>query len=688
MTYPGNPSLSPDVQRRILTTYRQSLQSAQQGNLDEALLGCDFVLRLDPQFGAARTLQQMISARKPPEAFAELLAALDGTAAPPGASDLRSSFTQMLAERRFAEILNAAERDKRLVSADPELARLVTEAQSRYEADPYVAKFADAAALAMRTGEREEAQRLIDKARSLDATHPRIVELDEMVAHYSDPSREMGGRRRGIAVEEEEPAASAPAEEAAGAPLELPELDFSFGDLAAESGAGAEGAGSGDEELGRPAEETSGRIAGLLTEGQAAFDRGEYQGAIDAWSRIFLIDIDHEEAARKIERARQLKSEREREIEEIFHDGVGRFDGGDLAGSRQAFQRVLGLNPGYALAREYLEKIEERESGVALPGAGLPELAPLPGAAAAPPKAGDAKRRPSGELPLPVERPAARESPRRAVGSGYAAKARKSGTGVSLRFVAIGGAVLALLAVAGWLLFTQRERLFPNAKSTPTPAAPAEADPILRARELQEQGRTAMAVAQLRLVPPQDSHYAEAQSLISQWEKLAAPAATEVDARLVARRRTLLEQAQASIGDGEHFRARRLFAQAAELAPLDGDWARMAAAAEERLRPLSGELQLFKDGDYEYLVSQLWRRREADPNNRDVSRMLVDAYYDLGVLDLQRGDPAGAREKFREARAIDGSDPGLQRLERFATGYEKKSQDLLYRIFVKYLPMR
>jgi len=257
MTYPGNPSLSPDVQRRILTTYRQSLQSAQQGNLDEALLGCDFVLRLDPQFGAARTLQQMISARKPPEAFAELLAALDGTAAPPGASDLRSSFTQMLAERRFAEILNAAERDKRLVSRTRSW-RAWSRKRSRATRPTLRGQVRRRRRAAMRTGEREEAQRLIDKARSLDATHPRIVELDEMVAHYSDPSREMGGRRRGIAVEEEEPAASAPAEEAAGAPLELPELDFSFGDLAAESGAGAEGAGSGDEELGRPAEETSG----------------------------------------------------------------------------------------------------------------------------------------------------------------------------------------------------------------------------------------------------------------------------------------------------------------------------------------------------------------------------------------------------------------------------------------------
>ncbi|KAB2965791.1 MAG: hypothetical protein F9K18_06270, partial [Thermoanaerobaculia bacterium] len=398
MIYSGNPTLSPDVQRRILTTYRQSLQSAQQGNLDEALLGCDFVLRLDPQFGAARTLQQMISARKPAEEFAALLAALDA----PASSDLRSAFTQMLGERRFAEVLNAAERDKRQVAADPELARLVEEAQSRYEADPYVSKFTEAAALSVRSGELEEARRLIEKARSLDATHPRVAELEEMLGHYGDPEREMGGRRRGIAMAEEPPAAAGPPPAAPEAGLELPDLDFSFGELA-DGSAGAEQEAEGGA-LERPAEETSGRIVGLLAEGQAAFDRGEYQGAIDAWSRIFLIDIDHAEAARKIERARQLKAEREREVEEIFHDGVGRFDTGDLAGSRAAFQRVLELNPGYALAREYLEKLDERESGGTLPGAGLPELAPMPGAAT-PPGPVETKRRASGELPLPVELP-------------------------------------------------------------------------------------------------------------------------------------------------------------------------------------------------------------------------------------------------------------------------------------------
>jgi hypothetical protein len=38
------------------------------------------------------------------------------------------------------------------------------------------------------------------------------------------------------------------------------------------------------------------RIDELLAEGQASFERSEHQAAIDAWSRIFLIDIDHDAA--------------------------------------------------------------------------------------------------------------------------------------------------------------------------------------------------------------------------------------------------------------------------------------------------------------------------------------------------------------------------------------------------------
>src|SRR5436305_11466959 len=56
MNYPGNPSLSADAQQRILGTFQQTLDLAEQGNRQEALLGCDFVLRMDPHFEPARRL--------------------------------------------------------------------------------------------------------------------------------------------------------------------------------------------------------------------------------------------------------------------------------------------------------------------------------------------------------------------------------------------------------------------------------------------------------------------------------------------------------------------------------------------------------------------------------------------------------------------------------------------------------
>jgi tetratricopeptide (TPR) repeat protein len=670
MTYPGNPSLTADVQQRILTTYRQSVQSAARGSRDEALLGCDFVLRLDPQFRPAKTLQQMLSANREPAAYEQLLVELEGGAPAAAGGDLRASFTQMLEQRRFAELLNAAERDKRIIASDPTLAAIVEQAQGRYEAEPYVLKFADAAAAKLAAGDAREAERLLEKARSLDPTHPRIAEVT--------------GAPAGGSV-----SAAPPAETAA----ELPGLDFGSFDLPSAEDAGF---GSFDlespasppasvESAPRPAEETSGRIVTLLSEGQSAFDRGEYQAAIDAWSRIFLIDIDHDEAARKIEKARQLKAEQEREVEEIFHEGVARFDSGELAASREAFRRVLELQPSYALAREYLDKLDEREAGGALPGAGLPELAPLTSEPAAPRAE---PRRAASDGGAPAVAAPAPERRRAAVGPSYVASSKRPAGGPSPRLLLLGGGVLALLAVGGWFVFSQRERLFPNA-SEPAAAAPATADPLAAARKLHEQGKTAVAIAQLKRLAPNNPSHAEAQALIAQWEAIPAPdAAPAVDTAATARRRELLERAQTSLADGENFRARRFFRQAAEIAPLDGDWIAMSASAEERLASLGQELDRFRDGDYEYLINALWRRREADPSNRDVQRMLVDAYHNLGVLDLQRGDPAAAREKFREARGIDGTDAELQRLERFATTYENRAQDLLYRIFVKYAPLR
>ena len=712
MTYPGDPSLTPDVQQRILNTYHQTVLLASKGSRQEALLGCDFVLRLDPRFGPARALQQMLQSGSPAEAFVELLATappgptppraaaapdfvgvagleLDPAPAPAAAAagDLHGRLAALVEGRRFPEAIALADAERRAFAADSRLRQLVDLAHSRLEAEPYLKTFLDAARQALQAGENDEFERLLRKARALDPTHPGLAEIEVARAFYQDPERALGGRRASAMPDQPAPSAAPAPEFDAG--LDLPDLDFSFPsgegfDLDSEPPPGTTAAS---------AEEGEGRIAELLREGQSSYERGEYQGAIDSWSRIFLIDIDHREAARRIEQARQLKAEREREVEEVFHDAVARFDAGDYAGARDIFERVLALQPGYVLAQEYLEKIAERATAgpVTAPGPTAAERLAAEATAGTPPappgvRPTAARARLSEEILVPPDPTAVRGERRAAApGSGRSAKRRP---GSSKRFLWIGGAVLALALVAGWFVATRWRTLFPNSRPTEAPAV-AVVDPIARAKQLQAEGKTALAIPQLRRIPPQDPHYAQAQSLISQWEALAGEEAKpKLTTAQAASRRALLEQAARSLAAGDNVRARSALEQARLLAPLEGDAAQMAATAAQRLTPLADELRLFQQGDYEYLLNQLWRRRETEKNNPDLDHLIIDSYYNLGVLDLQRGDAAAARSKFEEARKFDATDPGILRLERFARAYETRAEDLLYRIFVKYLTVR
>jgi tetratricopeptide (TPR) repeat protein len=730
MSYPGDPALASDVKQRILTTFQQTLDLASKGNRQEALLGCDFILRLDPQFGPARTLQQLVQAGRSGPQLAELLGpapappatdwqpppalssagdepifgdlALDlppdfaddpGFPAAPANERLEDRLARLLAERRFGDLISVADQDKRAVAADARLRQIVEQAHARIEAGPYVKTFVDSARQAMQTGEKEEAERLIRKARTLDPEHPDLLALDEAQKFYNDPSRAMGGRRRGIAMDEE-PEPAPPVIET-GTDLELPEVDFSFGSMAQDDyslgDAEAPQIGAGNGSTG----EHSGRIEELLVTGQAACDRGEFQAAIDSWSRIFLIDIDHQEAARRIEKARQLKAEREREIEEIFHEGVARFDSGAFEIAESAFNRVLELSPGYLVAQEYLDRIRERQMG-APPSTGSASgpvsvlsrtgEMPLPAAEG---RAGLRGPRASGEILVPPE-PGSERSRASDERPDFAVAVKRSAA-PARGFLWIGGAVLLLLLAGGWLLLSNRAKLFPNSQDPVQAQAPVEVDLIARAKALHADGKTAIAIAQLRRLPPQEPQYAEAQSLISQWEALSRPAEpvpAGLSPDLQAKRQELVENAERACREHEFLRCDRWLAQAAAIEPLEPALVQIKAQAQQELAPLAEEIKLYSDGEFDFLLNRLWRKREAEPANRDIRRLIVDSYYNLGVLDLQRGDPPAAADKFREAVALDSTDEGLKRLQAFAAVYSQRNEDLLFEIFTRHLEIR
>jgi tetratricopeptide (TPR) repeat protein len=797
MTYPGNQSLASDVQQRIRSTFEHTLGLAEKGSRQEALLGCDFVLRMDPLFEPARRLQERLESTSGPLAVDDLRRGdppsariapaapmapaaqpggvpdtlwtdLDGLAtelpelpdphATGGTGALRAEFESLLSERRFQELQLRAQQEAPAVTTDLELQRFEKLAQERLEAGPYVSKFLLSAREASRAGNVAESKRLLDKARALDPSHPGIAEL-------SSPDGAAGGtaagRESGSAAAAGAPGAAAFSAAAlapgAAAPSLAPPPPGAFRPQPAQpvqpvrmpEPAAASGGADGESER---------RIRQLLDEGQAALDGGDPQAAIDAWSRIFLIDIDHQEAAHRIDGARRMKAERDRQVEETFHDGMSHLEGSDAAGARRAFERVLELQPSHLQAREYLQQLDEgnvpavagaARSAAARPNPLLAGLGPL--AAASPLDRGAAPdasgaRPPSGPLPamsaglaaaagttdlaedhdlqeeilVPPDVSQAARPPEthrevRSASVGHAGRARRL-------FLVVGSAVLLLALAVGWFLYQKREQWFPNSRTQEPAPAPAP-NPIPRAIKLHDAGKVALALAYLSRVPPGDPHYKEAQARIAAWQAEQAqgggpaaggattpapgaapgapgaaplagaggtsgtaaggPGAAEPD-----RRQALIEEAGKAYKDGTFLLSAQRYAAADRLGKLDADDAAKLTAAKQKLVPLQRQVDLFLTHNWQFVLPELWRIHQSEPENRDVTRMIVDSYYDLGVRDLQHNDVAKAEQSLAEAQKLAPDDPEIKRQLVFAQTYLTRGTDLLYKIYVKYLPIR
>ncbi len=434
----------------------------------------------------------------------------------------------------------------------------------------------------------------------------------------------------------------------------------------------------GTEPSARLDSESQQRIDDLLAEGQEAFNGGEYQGAIDAWSRIFLIDIDHAEANQRIEEARKLKAEADRKVEEKFHEALTQLESGDTDAAADSFRAVLGMQSSHLAARDYLEKLEAGE-------------VPVPTELSRPAEADPAADLAEPGLEIPDEGDGEPEvKPDRGTKAvGESMVSVKKSLFKSKAFMAV--AAVGLVAVLGgaWYLFNNWSKLFPNsAQEAPEQTAP---DPVARAKGLHEQGKTPIAIAQLRRLPPVSPQYDEAQALIAQWELEQAPAGLAPEGpspQELARREALVAEAGAAAERREFMRTSELLSEAATVAPLKGPEVQLLARADEQLQELQNFITIFREGEWDLALRDLWLLHESDPGNRDVTRLLVDSYYNIGLRALQRKDVKVAAEQFKEALELSPNDPELLRLADFAATYQARSTDLLYRIYVKYHPFR
>src|ERR1043165_4748803 len=392
-TYLANAALSTAVKDRVLSPFQQALALYKQGRHDEVIQGCGLILRMDPLFDPAKKLLEKTRNPSSP---------IDVDALVPASAPSRDP----MAEARAAM---AARDFQRVVTITTEVltddllnddARVLNEqAREKMEAAPFVEQFVRKFDQQLTAGNAARARAEMEKARSPAAAPPAIGRMEaalpavaapqpsfsfdspSFVVDTPAPSSTRGTAQAsdfGFTFEEEKPPEPAPSGGGfEGFSFDTPSTPASdpfasFTPSPSPSPSASEGPRTFD--FSNAAVDTGDddqkKIAQYLADGDRAFDGGDYQKAIDLWSRIFLIDVTNDEASQRIEKAKGKRREVEQRIESSLCSGGAAFDKRDFETARAKFNEVLRIDPGNWSATEYLGRIPD--TAAASPAAAAP----------------------------------------------------------------------------------------------------------------------------------------------------------------------------------------------------------------------------------------------------------------------------------------------------------------------------
>lgn len=99
------------------------------------------------------------------------------------------------------------------------------------------------------------------------------------------------------------------------------------------------------------------RIEQLLLAGLDHYFAGQYEQAINVWTRVVFLERGHDRARAYIERARGALAERHRESEELLHRGVDAFDRGETEEARDLITRAVEKGGPQDVALVFLERL-------------------------------------------------------------------------------------------------------------------------------------------------------------------------------------------------------------------------------------------------------------------------------------------------------------------------------------------
>ena len=115
------------------------------------------------------------------------------------------------------------------------------------------------------------------------------------------------------------------------------------------------------------------RIEHLLVTGLDHYFAGEFEAAINLWTRVLFLDRNHDRARAYIDRARSAQAEQHRVSEALVHQGLEAFDRGEVVRARALLSDALDQGASHDLALGVLGRIDRLDVGQAR----SPEPAPV-----------------------------------------------------------------------------------------------------------------------------------------------------------------------------------------------------------------------------------------------------------------------------------------------------------------------
>ncbi len=406
------------------------------------------------------------------------------------------------------------------------------------------------------------------------------------------------------------------------------------------------------------------RIKALLDQGQVAFERSDFQSAIDTWSRIYLIDPRYPEAERRIEQARNKREEITRMAEHRFYEAREAFDQGRLDDARSLCQQVLQLQPQHLEAHDLFSRLETPAAPPPT-AAGAPggeedlfqdDLVPARKAASAAPAAE--------EVPGPVPVAAvARARPKAQFGEALST--------IPWKWLGVAVVVLAVIVVA----WTQRGRLFSNTSGQVTEA-------VVQAEKLVKEGRLQDALHLLQSV--QGLAEGEQGNRLNQGVLEVQRA---LKAHAAESGKSVAVPAREAFTAGRLMKALMLARGAQVKSPGNPELMALqneVAAAAPGVPPLVDALQARNWDVGRQLASQL---KEQRPGDAEVQKAWVVTSFNYAVTLLRKYQVVAAHDVLDELSREVG-EPEVVRLRDLAKSYLARPSDPRYQIFVTNIELR